>query len=141
MLRITNPFLWQAHELIFHANKLQWRVRQTRAHATLKLMVRRVCFARGNRSALSSAEAAEARVVGRAPPQPAVCRKDPRLMAFLSVNHFSRAPLLGTSPSHRAALGKPGCPRAGASSSGGRSGPRGSDDSQEEEASTGPGRC
>ncbi len=98
-LRSTNPFLWQAHELILHPNKLQWRVRQTRAHATLKLMVRRVCYARGQRSALQGqAEVAELeRIAGRAPPSREVCRKDPRFMAFLSVNHFSRAPLLGTS--------------------------------------------
>ena len=98
MLRNTNPFLWQASELIHHANKLQWRVRQTRAHATLKLMMRRVCYSRGNRAALSGSEKNElVRVAGRAPPGSTVCRKDPRFIAFLSVNHFSRAPLLGTS--------------------------------------------
>ena len=99
-LSVMNPFYWEAHNLISHADKLQWRVRHTRAHATWKLMVRRVCYLRGDRGGqdMLSADkvAALERLDSRRLPVCAPFCKDARFMAFLSVNHFSRAPLVGT---------------------------------------------
>ena len=82
-------------ELITHRKKLQWRVRQTLARASWLGLHQRIeeMTTRPEDGWPGSTREEKQRAKKNA----TKCRKDKRLMAFVNVNHFSRAPLIGMS--------------------------------------------
>ena len=90
-----NPFAWDVEELITHRRKLQWRVRQTLARASWLGLHQRIEGMTTKPEGGWPGSSREERK--RAKKQATKRRKDRRFMAFVNVNHFSRAPLIGMS--------------------------------------------